>query len=216
MDRQDLLLAYYGTMLDALGPSKWWPGQTPIEIALGAILTQNTNWSNVEKAMANLRDRDLLDARALAALPEAELAELIRPSGSYRVKAKRVRNFLAFLDDRADLDLERLKAQDTASLREDLLGVSGIGPETADSILLYALDHPSFVVDAYTRRILNRHMLVPEDIGYAELRAFFMDVLPPDTRLFNEFHALVVRTAKTWCAKKRGHCDDCPLAVFLP
>ncbi len=216
MNRQPLLLSYYEAMLAALGPSQWWPGQTPFEIALGAILTQNTNWPNVEKAMANLRGRNLLDARALHALPESDLAELIRPSGSFRVKARRVRNFLDFLDASCGLDLDLLKTQDTAALREALLAVSGIGPETADSILLYALDHPAFVVDAYTRRILNRHMLVPEDIDYAELQAFFTDVLPPDTRLFNEFHALIVRTAKTWCAAKAGRCADCPLALFLP
>lgn len=216
MKRQARLMAMYEAMLAALGPSQWWPGQTPFEIALGAILTQNTNWPNVEKALANLRDRDLLDARALHALPETELADLIRPSGSFRVKARRVRNFLEFLDTTCGLDLDHLKTQDPIALREALLGVSGIGPETADSILLYALGHPSFVVDAYTKRILGRHMLVPEDVGHAELRDFFMDVLPPDPRLFNEFHALIVRTAKTWCAKKEGRCPDCPLAEFLP
>lgn len=197
MNRQPLLLSYYEAMLAALGPSQWWPGQTPFEIALGAILTQNTNWPNVEKAMADLRGRNLLDARALHALPESDLAELIRPSGSFRVKARRVRNFLDFLDASCGLDLD-LKTQDAAALREALLAVRPASAlETADSILLYALDHPAFVVDAYTRRILNRHMLVPEDIDYAELQAF-TDVLPPDTHLFNEFHALIVRTAKTW------------------
>ncbi len=165
--------------------------------------------------MAALRERDLLDARALRALPETELAELIRPSGSFRVKARRVRNFLEFLDEACGLDLERLANWDTAVLRQALLGVSGVGPETADSILLYALGRPTFVVDAYTKRILNRHLLVPEDIGYAELRAFFMDALPSDPCLFNEFHALIVRTGKAWCAKKAGKCAACPLAVFL-
>lgn len=216
MNRQTLLLNYHSVMLDALGPSHWWPGQTPFEIALGAILTQNTNWPNVEKAIANLRAHGLLDAQALHRLPESELAELIRPSGSFRIKATRIRHFLTFLETSCGLDLNLLKTQDTATLREALLGVSGIGPETADSILLYALGHPAFVVDAYTKRILNRHLLVTEDIGQAELRDFFMDVLPPDPRLFNEFHALLVRTGKTWCAKKAGKCASCPLAVFLP
>ncbi len=215
MKRQARLVAMFEAMLAELGPSHWWPGETPFEIALGAILTQNTNWPNVEKAIANLRARDLLTPQALHALPEAELAELIRPSGSFRVKARRIRNFLAFLDESCGLELERLKIRDTAALREALLGVSGIGPETADSILLYALGHPTFVVDAYTKRILNRHLLVPEDIGYAGLRDFFMDALPPDPCLFNEFHALIVRTGKTWCAKKAGKCAACPLAAFL-
>lgn len=215
MNRRTLLLNYYSAMLDALGPSHWWPGQSPFEIALGAILTQNTNWPNVEKAIGNLRARGLLDACALHALPEPELAELIRPSGSFRVKAKRVRNFLNFLKEECDWDMTRLKGRALDDLRRDLLAISGIGPETADSILLYALAQPAFVVDAYTKRILNRHMLVPEDISYAELRDFFTDTLPTDTRLFNEFHALFVRIGKSWCAKKAGKCASCPLGGFL-
>lgn len=215
MKREALLMAWHQAMLDELGPSHWWPGDSPIEIAVGAILTQNTAWTNVEKAIDILRDRDLLHAGRLLELPEAELAACIRPSGAFQVKAKRLRNFLLFLQERCDLDLESLRHADMEPLRSELLDVSGIGPETADSILLYALGHPTFVVDAYTRRILNRHMLVPEDIAYEELRAFFMDVLPPDTDLFNEYHAQIVRVGKTWCAKKAGKCDACPLGPFL-
>jgi endonuclease-3 related protein len=215
MKRRGLLLAYYDAMAEALGPSRWWPGETPFEIALGAILTQNTAWSNVEKAIANLRAAGLLDAEALRGLPVAELEELIRPAGFFRIKAARLRNFLDFLEDACALDLERLRNADTGALRQSLLRVSGIGPETADSILLYALGHSTFVVDAYTRRILHRHMIVPEDVGYDELRDVFMDALPPDTALFNEYHALIVRTGKTWCAKKEGKCPACPLSCFL-
>jgi endonuclease-3 related protein len=215
MKRRGLLLAYFGAMAEALGPSRWWPGDTPFEIAIGAILTQNTAWTNVEKAIANLRSAGLLDAAALADLPVAVLEELIRPAGFFRVKAARVRNFLAFMGDACAMDLERLRGADTDALRRSLLQVCGIGPETADSILLYALGHPSFVVDAYTRRIFNRHMLVPEDVGYEELRAIFMDALPSDARLFNEYHALIVRTGKAWCAKKAGKCRTCPLCRFL-
>ncbi len=215
MKRRDLLLAYYGAMAEALGPSRWWPGETPFEIALGAILTQNTAWTNVEKAIANLRTAGLLDAKALQLQPAAKLEELIRPAGFFRVKAVRIRHFLNFLDEACGLDLERLRNEDTRSLRDALLRVQGIGPETADSILLYALGHPTFVVDAYTRRIFNRHMLVHEDIGYEELREFFMDALPTDTALFNEYHALIVLTGKNWCAKKAGKCTTCPLARFL-
>lgn len=215
MSRQDLLLGYYQTMLAALGPSRWWPGQTPFEIALGAILTQNTAWSNVEKALHNLRARNLISASALSALSEEELAELIRPSGFFRIKARRVGHFLDFLRASCDLDMWALRSRDMDGLRQELLAVQGIGPETADSILLYALGMPSFVVDAYTRRILSRHGLVSEHIGYGELRAFFMDALPADARLFNEFHALIVRTGKEWCAKRGGLCPSCPLSVLL-
>ncbi len=215
MNREALLLEYYHAMLGALGPSEWWPGETPFEIALGAILTQNTAWANVEKAMRNLRERGLLDPRALSRLTDLELADLIRPAGAFRVKAMRVRNFLHFLRGACDLDMDGLRTETVEKLRPALLEVSGVGPETADSILLYALGLPSFVVDAYTRRILGRHGLVPEDIGYGELREFFMDVLPADPVLYNEYHALVVRTGKAWCAKREAKCPQCPLRAFL-
>ena len=203
MKREALLLGVHDAMLAGLGPSHWWPGETPFEIALGAILTQNTAWTNVEKALHNLRSENLLHPPALYELPEQALAELIRPAGFFRIKARRVRNFLHFLHETCDLDMEELRSRDMSTLRARLLDISGIGPETADSILLYALDFPSFVVDAYTRRILNRHGLVPEDIGYEELRDYFMDVLPADTPLFNEFHALLVRVGKRGAPKKR-------------
>ena len=181
MKREALLLGVHDAMLAGLGPSHWWPGETPFEIALGAILTQNTAWTNVEKALHNLRSENLLHPPALYELPEQALAELIRPAGFFRIKARRVRNFLHFLHETCDLDMEELRSRDMSTLRARLLDISGIGPETADSILLYALDFPSFVVDTYTRRILNRHGLVPEDIGYEELRDYFMDVLPANT-----------------------------------
>lgn len=215
MRRRTLLLNYYSAMLAELGPSHWWPGETPFEIALGAILTQNTAWTNVEKAMANLRAHGLLHAPALATLPEAELAELIRPAGAFRVKAKRVGNFLRFLERKCALDITALRSQPLERVRDALLDVSGIGPETADSIVLYALEKPSFVVDAYTRRIFSHHALVPEDISYEDLRAFFMDALPVDVQLFNEFHALVVRVGKTWCASTKKKCALCPLENML-
>ncbi len=216
MKREILLRNLFSAMLSELGESHWWPGDSPFEIAIGAILTQNTNWSNVEKAIANLRANNLLTAEALFEIPVNDLAELIRPSGSFRVKAVRVRNFLNFLHRCCGLDLEKLRKRDMHSVREGLLGVSGIGPETADSILLYALDHPSFVVDAYTKRIFNRHALITEDITYEDLRSYFMDVLPPDPAFYNEYHALIVRIGKTWCAKKAGKCTACPLHPFLP
>lgn len=215
MNREALLLDIHTAMLAELGPSHWWPGETPFEIALGAILTQNTAWTNVEKALHNLRVENLLEAQALYELPEDKLSELIRPAGFFRVKARRIRNFLDFLHDACNLNLEELRSREQNSLRARLLEISGIGPETADSILLYALEFPSFVVDAYTARILSRHGLIPEDILYDELRDYFMDVLPEDASLFNEFHALLVRVGKTWCAKKKPRCTGCPLVSFL-
>ena len=215
MSQSDTLLAMFDAMSAALGPSRWWPGDTPFEIAVGAILTQNTNWRNVEKAIANLKAGNLLDARALHALPLPELAELIRPAGYFNIKTRRIANFLAFLRDEADYDLESLKDRSLDELRPQVLSVSGIGPETADSILLYALDFPTFVVDAYTARMMGRHGLAWEDIDYHELQAIFMDALPHDVAVYNEFHALIVRVGKDWCKKKAGLCDTCPLKPFL-
>lgn len=215
MSREKLLLQIYYTLHAALGSSGWWPGSTPLEICLGAILTQNTNWENVQKALNNLQKRSLLDAYKILQLAPEELAELIRPAGYFRVKAGRVLNFLQFLRDEVDLDLQALAHKDLHELRPKLLAVQGIGQETADSILLYALQKPVFVVDAYTQRICNRHSLLPEEVSYQELQAYFMDVLPRDVHLFNEFHALLVRTGKNWCNKRQALCQDCPLQVFL-
>lgn len=216
MDRQTILLNWYGAMLDALGPSHWWPGETPLEVAVGAILTQNTNWGNVSKAIWNLKSAGVLEADKLYALPETDLAEFIRPSGYYRLKARRLKNFLSFLHRECRLDLPALGRRDLESLRPALIEVKGIGPETADSILLYALNKPTFVVDAYTRRILVRHGMLPEDVDYEEMRSFFMDVLDPDVDLFNEFHALIVRAGKAHCLKGDPKCGGCPLERFLP
>ena len=205
----------FGTMLNYLGPSNWWPGETPFEIALGAILTQNTNWNNTEKAIWNLRREGLLDAKSLYSLPQERLGQLIRPAGYFRIKADRLKNFLSFLSRECTFDMQQLAEQEMEILRPKLLQVKGIGPETADSILLYALNKPSFVVDAYTHRIFNRHLLVPEDVDYSSLRNFFMDSLSPDVELFNEYHALLVRVGKSWCRKKSGLCEACPLSAYL-
>ena len=215
MATADRLLELYRRMYDRLGPQGWWPGDSPFEVMVGAILTQNTSWKNVERAIDNLKGAGLLAPDKLVDLPTGLLAEYIRPAGYYNIKAGRLHNLLGAIDRSHQGDLETFLGQPLPDLRQQLLAVKGIGPETADSILLYALDLPSFVVDAYTRRILTRHGLVPEDIGYEELREFFMDALPPDVRLFNEYHALIVRTGKGWCAKKAGKCQSCPLACFL-
>ncbi|MFW5791046.1 MAG: endonuclease III domain-containing protein [Desulfohalobiaceae bacterium] len=216
MTRQSTLLpAMYGTMYDALGPSHWWPGESRFEKAVGAILTQNTNWNNAAKAVWNLKDKKVLTPRALSALPEPVLSELIRPAGYFRIKAARLRNFLVFLREEADLCMETLCERGLEELRPKLLSVKGIGPETADSILLYALDKPSFVIDAYTVRIMSRHGVVSEDVDYHFLQGLFMDALPREAPLYNECHALLVRVGKTWCRKKEPRCSSCPLAPLL-
>ncbi|MDQ7833043.1 MAG: endonuclease III domain-containing protein [Desulfovibrionaceae bacterium] len=216
MNRQSLLMNMFQAMLDSLGPSRWWPGETPFEVAIGAILTQNASWTNVEQAIANLKAAGVFAPKAMFDLPEARLAELIRPSGYFRLKAGRLKNLLGFLKTECGFDITALAGRDLSAMREKFLSVRGIGPETADSILLYALDYPTFVVDAYTRRLLSRHGLVPEEAGYDEMREFFMDVLDPDPRLYNEYHALIVRTGKSWCKKAAGRCGECPLARFVP
>jgi endonuclease-3 related protein len=216
MNRKNRLLNVYDTLLDRLGPSRWWPGDGPFEVAVGAILTQNTNWNNVVKALDNLKARGLMEPGSLYETPPAVLSELIRPAGYYRLKASRLRNFLEFLKAECDFEIETLASRDREKLRAKLLEVKGIGPETADSILLYALGFPSFVVDAYTARILSRHGWLPEEATYREIQEYFMDALDPDPALYNEYHALIVRTAKNWCKKSKALCSECPLETYLP
>ncbi len=201
-------------MYQALGPQGWWPGETPFEVCVGAILTQNTNWQNVERAIANLKERGLLTPQALHELPLEELAILIRPAGYFRVKARRLKNFVCFLIEEYDGELERLFREGLEEARRRLLAISGIGPETADSILLYAGGLPTFVIDAYTRRILLRHGLATEEMSYEELRELFMRHLPPDPGLFNEYHALFVAVGKNFCRPRKPLCESCPLRGF--
>ncbi len=209
-DTPTQLLVIYERLFGAFGPQHWWPGDGPTEIIIGAILTQNTNWKNVEKAIANLRSAGLIDWRALLDVPVKELAEQIRPAGYYNVKARRLKHFVEWLWQRHGGRLDALKRQTWPSLREELLDIHGIGPETADSILLYALDQPTFVVDAYTRRLAGRHGLTPADASYDTLKALFEENLPRDRRLFNEYHALIVAVAKRHC-RSRASCAGCPL-----
>jgi endonuclease III related protein len=207
------LRTFYKAMLDALGPQHWWPGQTPTEVIIGAILTQNTAWRNVERAIDNLKRAGALDWQRLYDLPFDELAELIRPAGTFNVKARRLKNFVEWLHDRFDADLERLFATSLPSLREELLEVHGIGRETADAILLYAGGLPSFVVDAYTARILYRHRLIDSSADYDEIKDLFESNLPDDVQMFNEFHALLVQVGKSYC-RPRARCPGCPLESF--
>ena len=210
------ILGLYQAFSGSLGPSRWWPGETPFEVAVGAILTQNTNWGNVERAIANLKDAGGLSVSGLRALSPERLEDLIRPAGYFRIKAARLRNFLAFLDERGVADLEELADADLDSLREGLLSVRGIGPETADCILLYALGKPIFVVDAYTVRMFGRHGLIPEVTDYAEVQDIAQTALPREAQDYNEFHALIVRAGKQWCRKSRPDCAGCPARTLLP
>ena len=197
------------------GPQFWWPGDSAFEIVVGAVLVQNTNWKNVERALDNLRDAGLLAARSLYELPPEELEQLIRPAGYYRVKARRLRNLLGWLIDRFDGSLEQMFHTPLDVLRAELLAVSGIGPETADSILLYAGGLPTFVVDAYTTRVLVRHGWIDAEADYYRTKELFEENLPADAALFNEYHALLVRLGKEYC-RKTPKCAGCPLEELLP
>lgn len=200
----------YQVLLIAYGPQRWWPGETPFEVMVGAVLTQNTSWANVEKAIANLKERDLLEPEKLYRLGITALASLIRSSGYYRIKAKRLKALVQFLVEEYEGNLQNMERGELEELRGKLLRIHGIGPETADSILLYGLRKPIFVVDAYTRRILSRHRIVSEDASYEEIQALFMSHLPHEEKLFNEYHALLVRLGKEVCRKKPV-CALCPL-----
>jgi endonuclease III related protein len=177
--RKHQIRTYYGALFHAWGPQHWWPARSPFEVIVGAYLTQNTAWTNVEKALANLRAAGLLSASGVRRASVAELERLIRPSGYFRQKARRLKVFVAFLDQEYEGSLARLFARPTEKLREELLNLHGVGPETADSILLYAGNHPVFVVDAYTRRILARHQILPEKAAYEEIRELFERSLAP-------------------------------------
>jgi endonuclease III related protein len=210
------LVQVYERLLDAFGPQHWWPGQSPFEVMVGAVLVQNTNWQNVERAIENLRRNDLLEPHALYGLPVEELQELIRPAGYFRIKARRLRSLLEFLVRRYDGSLDAMFRTDMATLREELLAVHGVGPETADSILLYAGGLPIFVVDAYTFRVFARHGWIGFDADYHAVQDHFQSGLPDDAALYNEYHALLVYLGKHYCRKTGPKCSVCPLRDFLP
>jgi len=201
----------YKKLYRAFGPQHWWPGDTSFEIAVGAILTQNTNWSNVEKAIKNLKRNKALSAQDLYRIPHGELADLIRPAGYFNIKAQRLKAFIEFLTNNYNGSMEKMRREDTCSLREELLSVHGVGRETADSILLYALGRPVFVIDAYTRRMLSRHGIMDHKETYDTCQKLFHDSLKKDVRLFNEYHALFVRAGKTFCKSQNPACEKCPL-----
>jgi len=200
----------YRLLRDRFGPAGWWPAETPFEVCLGAILTQNTAWANVEKALCAIRSRRLLSHRALFRLRHAVLARLIRPSGTFQVKARRVRAFLDFLESEYGGVATRMASTPLGTLRAALLRVHGIGPETADCIVLYAAGLPSFVVDAYTRRVFGRLGLLRGGESYEDVQRFFHDRLPADAALYNDYHAQIVHLAKDVC-RPRPLCASCPL-----
>jgi len=204
------LLLIYNKLYSHFGPQHWWPGETPFEVAVGAVLTQNTNWGNVEKAIDNLKREGKLNASAIHKITTESLAALIKPAGYFNVKAKRLKHFVSFLMKDYGGSMSRMKGAKLPSIREDLLRVNGIGPETADSIILYALEKPVFVVDAYTKRVLSRHNIKDHDASYDSFQELFDSNLKRDFRLFNEYHALFVRVAKEHCRTK-PLCEGCPL-----
>ena len=201
----------YQKLYRSFGPQSWWPGDTPFEVIVGAILTQNSNWQNVAKAIDNLKEARVLTPQKLHSLPIDRLARLIRPSGYFNIKAKRLKSFLDFLFKNYQGKLEKMFVQPLDELRQEILSVKGVGPETADSILLYAGGYPIFVVDAYTKRIFSRQKLLSEDAGYHQVQELFTQSLKKDVQLFNEYHALIVRLGKDFCKKTKPKCEICPI-----
>ncbi|MCK5186089.1 MAG: endonuclease III domain-containing protein [Deltaproteobacteria bacterium] len=204
------LLKIYQKLYNAIGPRHWWPGDSPFEVIIGAILTQNTSWKNVETAIKALKEYNLLDPVRLLKVDEGILANTIKSSGFFNIKTKRIKNFIRFLFENYQGSLEKMFSENLTPLREKLLKINGIGPETADSILLYAGGKPIFVVDAYTRKILLRHNLISKAAGYSETQALFMENLEKDVRMFNEYHALLVYVGKYFCKRIPG-CENCPM-----
>jgi len=213
---QDQLSDIYKRLYARYGAQSWWPGDGAFQVVVGAILTQNTAWTNVEKAMTNLKRARRLTPTRMHQLPTPRLAQLIRPSGYYNLKARKLKAFTRYLFAAQRGSLTRLFRLDTAMLRDELLAVYGIGPETADSIILYAARQPIFVVDAYTRRIMARLGLARADSSYDELQHLFMEYLPREEPLFNEYHALLVALGKDYCKKSKPRCGECPLREVCP
>ena len=213
-----LLNEVYSRLLNRYGPQGWWPAESPFEVIVGAILTQSTAWVNVEKALASMRDKGCWSFEAIAALPTDELAEVVRSSGYFNAKARKLQAFAGHVLEGYGGDLEAMFAKEAAKLREELLSIHGIGEETADDIIVYAAGKPSFVMDSYTRRIVDRMGLTPEgrNPGYRSYQALFQDNLPSDAAMFNEYHALLDHHAKVTCTKREPRCQECCLADLCP
>lgn len=211
MNTPERIKKIYRLLYQKYGPQGWWPGDSSLECILGAILTQNTAWRNVEKALQNLKQSNLISVKSLSLVTTDELADLVRPSGYYNQKALKIKNFIRFLNDNYEGIIKNMLEEEASSLRNKLLEINGIGPETADSILLYCANKPIFVIDAYIYRIFSRHGIVPEQTNYHEMQEVFMDSLERDAKMFNEYHALVVKVGKEHCKKQKPQCTGCPL-----
>jgi endonuclease-3 related protein len=205
----------YDRLLAAYAPQHWWPGDSPFEVIVGAILTQSAAWTNVEKALSALKNAGALTPEGMDRLDEAELARLVRPAGYFNAKARKLKAFLATLRDAYGGDLDSMLAAPAEALRERLLATHGIGPETADSVLLYAAERPAFVIDAYARRLFSRLGVRPGRDAYDRWQALFLEALEPDAALFNEYHALIVRHGKERC-RREPMCEGCPLLPLCP
>jgi len=201
----------YNKLYRSFGRQNWWPAKTRFEVIVGAMLTQNTSWSNVEKAIHNLRRDKLLTLRSLSKAQIKDIASAIKPSGYFNIKAKRLKNLLNYIKEEYNGSLAKMASKDTLSLREKLLSVNGVGPETADSILLYAFNKPVFVVDAYTKRIFSRLNIVPANATYEEIQKIFLNNLDKSAPLYNEYHALIVKLGKDYCHKSKPNCNQCPV-----
>lgn len=203
----------YAQLFEHFGHRNWWPAGSPFEVCVGAILTQNTSWRNVEKAISNLKNDNRLDPFKLYEMPLGALAALIKPAGYFNVKSKRLRNFISYLVERHEGSLDRMFEAPISALRTELLSINGIGRETADSMILYAANKPIFVIDVYTRRVLERHGIIGSKFDYDEIRKLFERSLEPDVALFNDFHAQFVAVGSNYCGRK-PKCSGCPLDGF--
>lgn len=201
----------YKRLYGYFGPQRWWPADSAFEVIVGAVLTQNTAWTNVERAIKNLKKAKELSVKKIHKIEHRKLAQLIRPAGYFNIKAKRLKNVINFLYNRYNGNLSRFFDKDINNLREELLAINGVGKETADSIILYAAKKPIFVIDAYTKRILSRHQILEPEAGYDDFQNLFMDNLARNQRMFNEYHALIVRLGKEFCSNKKPKCNICPL-----
>lgn len=201
---------FYNALYSRYGPQDWWPAESELECILGTILTQNTSWKNVEKAFENLKSRGLISVDKLDSISTEKLALLIRPSGYFNQKAVKIKTFISYVKKAYNGELGKMLDEDTDRLREKLLSIKGIGPETADSILLYALKRPVFVIDTYTSRVLSRHSMVSMETSYQEMQELLMNSVPNDVQVFNEYHALFVKVGKEHC-KRKALCKGCPL-----
>lgn len=209
------ILEVYQSLINHCGEQHWWPAESRLEMIVGAILTQNTSWTNVEKALSNLRKNDALNFQTLEKVSQEQLIEWIRPAGFFNQKSAYIQEMISNVRKKFDGSLDALFSLELSSLRKELLSWKGIGKETADSIILYAAGKPIFVIDAYTQRICRRHGWIEEKANYDDVAKLFTDSLPKDVQLFNEYHALIVRTCKDYCTARNPNCNECPLKEFL-